>query len=663
MLYKSRREVWAMRGKEYEGVVFNDVEGTGTQFTRAQLTEIKDKYVMQVSIPILIAFIEQLVSFLTSNKPSINVVPVGDSSKHSAYVHRDIVTALFYLNNLQDKLELAIQDMCIPGKGYLYAAVGNFYQNNIFNIIIKCLDWRYVYIDPLSKDRDHQDAEMIFISTPMLKSKAAKIYNLSDEDLSFADCTFEGFDAAYRDEDTNYNTGTPNLEQTLIWIMECFEKVQATMYVLQDGTKVFEKPNPVITPEGKAINIVREEIPGVYVRRTLKVGNYIRDSRIMPITKYPIAVLSGVFNRSPYSYGIVHYVIELVYALQKAMLLTLENMQTMSNSGWIAPEGSIVDKDRWGTATSTPGGVGEYTPDVQAPNAGAPIQRQGLPISQAHIVLLDRIKNLVEYITGIYDLVQGNPDNAPQTLGATQSLQAYGTQRPKMYARRIDSALGILGDVLIQMYQAYAPQENIVRYINETGTMTEIMTNVSARLQQDEQGNQQVVPHPLGDKKASMIQDEATKEVKAILGDITQGQYNVRCVSSNDLPTARQAVLGVLQSLVGRMGNDQMAIAVAQMMLKVMDYPEIDKITRDVDVINQLQQQVQSLAQQLNEKEKELLKAKANEESAEKSARLSKLDSDIDKFKHEAKANVDFLKDKSSEVEKAQPQEAEPDIK
>lgn len=658
--YKSKRESWAKRGKEYEEAVFCDVEGTGTMFTQEQLNTLKDKKVMSVSLSIGIAFIEQLQSFLTSSKPSINVIPVGNSSKLQAYIHRDLLTAILYLNNFQEKLEQAIQDQEIVGNGYIHVTFPDFFTYNAFNVAIKDLHWKNVYLDPMLTYRDIEDSEMVFIVNPLLKSKAKKVYNLTESEMKFVDSTYEGFDSACGNETFSF-IGDASSDDYLVWAMEIYEKVFATMYILQDGTKTFTKPEKptYIDGNGQIQNLVMKEIKRVFIKRTIKIGNYIKDSRIMPITKYPVIRYCHTHNRSPYSYGVMHHIIDLIHALEKCILLTFENAQGSSNANMIAPEGAIDNKEAFKKGRSTPNEVLTYTPDQNLPNGGKPEQLLPLPLNNAWYQLAQTLVKWIEYITGINELIQGNAENAPQTANATQNIMSFGTQRPKMYARRIDMANQKLGEVIIQFYQAYAPQENVIRYIDSTETMQEIMTNVSAIIDQQ---TGQAQPNPLGMDKMSLVKDESGKIIKQALGDISQGEFQVRIVSSSDLPTARAMASQILQSLMSRMGNDAMAVAIAQMSLKLMDIPEVDKLLRDVEIIGQLQQQVQNLSEQLDEAQKNEIRARHEADMSEKHSKLSDFQSQLDKLKNEAKTHVDKLGENVKEEIASQKAE-EPEIR
>jgi len=631
--YKNARQVWARRAAEYEMVVNNDVDATGTQFTIAELDEIRERNGIPLSVNVSVAFIEQLQSFLTAGKPSITCLPMGDSSKLYAYVHREIIMTLLYLNDFYTKVEKSIFNMCTVGHGINYVTLSDFFSRNAFNVTIKSLNWRNVYFDPMSQDNDYQDCELIFLVFPMLKTKAKKIYNLTDEDLEFATTSIDDFSDEINK--SGYNGIEFNVDSNnIVFIYEVFEKVQATLRILENGKKVFNEPDmSTIDEQGNVVEIVMgqkvvDRIDSTFVKRYLKVGNYIKDERILPITLYPFSIYNHTHNYSPFPYGVVHHFIDLQHSLNKVLALTLQNAQVGSNVGYTAPEGSIVDKAKFQKEMSTPGGVAEFNSDPNLPNGGAPIPKMPAQLSNAWYTLFQQLIKLIEYITGIYDLSMGSAENAPQTLGATNAIQNFGTQRPKMYARRIDMANQKLGEILIQFYQAFAPPENIMTLLNETSAMAEIQTNVSAII--DKQTGEARIDER-GQDKATIVKNLATNEAMMIAGDIRVGQYKVRFQSSSDLPNARAAAVQVLTTLMSRMSNDNMAIAIAQSALKLMDYPEVDKALRDTDIINQLQEQVMQMQQQLEQTSKENQKLNVENDKLEREVKDAELQAEVDK--------------------------------
>lgn len=632
--YKTARDKWARRALEYEMVVNNDVDGTGTQFTSEELNTLKERYGIPLSVNISVAFIEQLQAFLTSPKPSVTCIPIGNSSKPYAYVHREYINSLLYFNDFSIKQEKTIFDMAVVGHGILYVTLSDFFVSNMFNVNIKNLDWRSVYFDPFSKEQDYQDSERIFVVLPMMKSKAKKIYGLSDEELDFACSNLEDYEGLYTSNQNLDITWTTPEMTTNVWIYEIYEKVIATLYILENGKKTFDSPNSTVIDENgqlvKLVNGVKvtDEMNATFVKRYLKVGNFIKDERILPIRLYPFSIYNHTHVRNPYPYGLVHHFIDIQHTLNKCLALTIENAQVSANGGWIAPEGNITDKNKFQREMSTPGGVGEFAPDQNLPNGGAPIPKMAQPLNNAWYTLFQQLIKLVEYITGIYELNMGNAENSPNTVGATQSIQSFGTQRPKMYARRIDIANQRLGEILIQMYQAFAPQGNLMTLINETEAYGEIETNVSAIIDQQ---TGQVSIDDRGQDKATIIRNLATQEAAVITGDIRAGQYKVRFASSTDLPTTRQAAMNVLTSLMSRMSDDATAVAIAQATLKLMDYPEIDKVLRDTDMIQQLQSTIQQQGEQLKQVIDSNKKLQTENESLEKKAILADMDAQNDK--------------------------------
>lgn len=647
--YKSARDKWARRALEYEMVVNNDVDGTGTQFTDKELQSMKERYGIPLSVNISVAFIEQLQAFLTSPKLSVTCIPIGNSSKPYAYVHREYINSLLYFNDFPIKQEKTIFDMAVVGHGILYVTLSDFFISNMFNVNIKNLDWRSVYFDPFSKEQDYQDSERIFVVVPMMASKAKKIYNLTDDELEFACSTLEDYEGLYTNNNNlDITWVTPEMNNN-VWIHEIYEKVFATMYMLENGKKVFDSPNATVVDENgqlvKLVNGVKvvDELNATFVKRYLKVGNLIKDERILPIRLYPFAIYNHTHVRSPFPYGIVHHFIDIQHTLNKCLALTIENAQVSANGGWTAPEGSIQDKNKFQKEMSTPGGVGEYAPDQNLPNGGQPQQKLPQPLNTAWYTLFQQLIKLVEYITGIYELNLGNSENAPNTVGATQSIQSFGTQRPKMYARRIDIANQRLGEILIQMYQAFAPQGNLMTLINETEAYGEIETNVSAIV--DKQTGQ-VSIDDRGQDKATIIRNLVTQQVAVITGDIRAGQYKVRFASSTDLPTTRQAAMNVLTSLMSRMSNDATAVAIAQATLKLMDYPEIDKVLRDTDMIQQLQNTITQQQEQLKQVIDSNKKLESENESLEKKAILADMDAENSK----RMARLDMIMGKMEEM-------------
>lgn len=637
VFYQSQRSKWLDRALEYEMVVQNDVEGTGTQFTQQQLEEIRKKHLIGSSINFSVAVVETLVAFLTASTPKPHVVPIGDASKTIAYFYRDVIEATLLNSQYNSLAERFTVDKIVVGRGLLHIRPSNSLDNpTLFDVVIEDLDYRDYFPDPLSKNRDHQDSRMLFIAKPIATSRAKEIYGLTDDEIKMATQFdwIEGYTGYDNPVVSNSDSNDPT-----IWLQEIYEKVKSNKYILKNGTYTYKEPE------------LKEEIatilPQFLVRRSVKIGNFIKDSQILPINLYPVIVFGHQHNRNPYEKPVVHHFIDLNHALNKFVSLIIENAQQSSNSSEIAPQGSIQDIEEYKAQRSTPGGVALYVPNPNLPNGGKPEQRQIIPLNNAFYQLFVIFKALIEYITGVLPLLQGNAEGAPDTLGATNQLANFGMQRPKLYARQIDFAMPILGKLIIQMFQAYSKPGNVLRYVeNETAAIQEIYFNVEAEVSTT--GGKELDQQ----QKVSMIKDEAGNIIQLITEDVSKGDFNVYFTSSANLPTTKAQAIEFLKTMLGRMSSDQMSVAVLESLFRLIDIPEADKILRNASQVSQLQQELNSANEMIQGLKKSIVDLEDRLLNQIWATELQKVRAEVDIAKEKVDVAVGALQDKKKEEER-----------
>ena len=644
--YHSAGQKWRGRAKEYEELIFNDVEGTGTQFTQEDLDKLENSYGIPLSVNIALAIKEQFQAFLTGVAPVIDVIPVGaQADKFFAYVWRELIVGNLRMNNFPLQQEKAIGDLTTAGHGILHICPNRFFKYNEFNTVIKRLRYEHVYLDPNSTDKLFQDCEAQIIALPITKTRAKKEYGLTDDEMKFASMIIPTDSTKGAFNPSQALGSDPAFEEAKIWIFEFFEKIKSTVYILNNGIRTCEtQPMPYVGEDGKLVQTYMDSYDGVFIQRIVKVGNLIIDKETMPITFYPNFPYVAGHNDTPYTYPIMHFIVDLVHALNKIMAITIENAQKGSNFGMTAAEGTIIDEERFQRDRSTPGATTYYIPDPSLPDGGRPQVIQPAQLSNAWFSLFKEIISLIEYITGIFDLMQGNAQNAPQTLGATSNITNFGTQRVKMQARGLDHTNQELLNCMIEFMQAYAPPGNLMRYLSDSEALMEIKTNVAGTIQQ--QGEQAgFVEQQGGQQMATIIENMTTENVKAILGDSKIGEYRVAYRSSNNLPTTRQMALQVLQTAMSRTSNDAMGMAIMRMALQLMDYPEVDKLLREADMVQQLQQQVEQLAEENGMLKKMAQSAQQDVQGAEKKAELADMDAKLAKLQSDVKVGLAQMKE------------------
>lgn len=602
--YRTSRQSWEIRGQEYEMFVRNDVEGTGTQFTQTQLKKIQKKYNIPLSVNIGHAIKDQMLAMLTSAEPTLDCVPIGEASKHFAYVWREILLGSFQMNKTRSQLKRTLGHMIDVGHGVLRVRPNRFYKRNIFNCVIECVKWNYAYFDPSSEDPLFQDSELQFIAIPITKSKAKKEYNLSDEELELASTPLADNWNPVMGSYFQNNISSPEGHEQYIWIQDVYEKKIAKVYIMLDGTRTTVKPEDIgVSPEGKLVgqgNIL-DEYEDVFIQYCLKVGNIGKYQTIMPISMYPNIPFVYTHTDSPYSLGVTHHVLDIYKTANKALGLTIENIQKGGNIGWFAFEGSIIDKDKLEQNASTPGSVTEIEANPSLPNGGMPTQKQVNQLPNAWFTLFRELLQLAKYISGMGDMVQGDSSTAPETANATMGLINQGTQRVKMLGRSVDESMEALCNLVIEFVQAYSPKNNILTYISQTEAQMRIRTDVEGSLQQNQQGQQAFNPQEGGQQMATIIEDMTNEQTIAIVGSVKVGEYKVRYRSSSNLPTTRMMAQQIITSAMARMQGDATAMALLKTSLKLLDIPEIDKALEEADLTQQQANQLNELQQQLEQ--------------------------------------------------------------
>lgn len=303
------------------------------------------------------------------------------------------------------------------------------------------------------------------------------------------------------------------------------------------------------------------------IKSTLMVGDTILETEMCPGDIYPIVPFPFLATAHPRKrYGITHFIKDIVKAINKFYSMMIYDMQVNGNRKVIAFEGSVIEPSQIEEKWSQPGTWTFIRANPSLPDGGRPTILEPSPLNQSITMLIQTLMQLVEYITGMTSVMQGNPDGAPQTFGGTQSMQNFGSQRVKLYSRNIETSLEYLALTTIAHLQKYSPRDKVTKYFDENGDQQEI---------QIMQSNEDL-------------------------------QFKVRVDITNNLPTARQAAAQFLGMIAGQTKSPQVADMLTQFALQTMDLPEGKKWAEQIDVIKNLEQQLQQAQEQLQKSQGEI---------------------------------------------------------
>lgn len=359
-------------------------------------------------------------------------------------------------------------------------------------------------------------------------------------------------------EDTNqqYEQIKSQLEQMYNQFVSMPDLIDGYVMIMENG-------RPIEIEEYMVIKQKR-------VENTLMVGDKIKYRRVLPTDEIPIIRISYTDSRNINKYyGAIHTIKDLVKAMNKLWGAMIYDMQMRTSLRVIYANQSVADPVLAESKFALPGAWIGYDADPELPDGGRPTVTDVSAANQYIIQALQMLQQMIEYITGIYGVIQGDPSSAPNTASGTQSLQTFGTQRVKLLTRKIESASERLAYVLVLYLQKFCPREKVLQLLGEDIDIT--------------------------------IMDQSINT-----------KFKVRCSIHESLPTSRQIASAALSRLAATAQTPGMQQLFAQYMLRFLDIKEADQIAQELQVVQQLEQQLQTLQQEVQKKDAVLKNAEHN---------------------------------------------------
>jgi hypothetical protein len=350
--------------------------------------------------------------------------------------------------------------------------------------------------------------------------------------------------------------------------------------------------------EQNQIDIVKVTIKKV--KQCIIIGDKHLYSRILPLEDYPIIPIMNVHTRTPYPVSDVRMIKGLQEYINKTRSLIIAHATTSTNTKILVPEGSVDMKDfeeKW----SQPGVAIAYDPTDGAP---MPVQPTPLPNELYQNELT--AKNDIDHALGLYEMMMGNSQAAPQTYKATISIDEFGQRKMKSKLADIEAALTRAGQVAISLMQQLYTTQKIFRVVQPNNSLSEYVIN-------------------------KRLVDDKSGEIK-VMNDITIGRYDVIVVAGSTLPSNRYAELEFY------MDAYQKGIIDREEVLKKTEVFDMEGVMQRTDMIAKLQQALQQ-AQEENKKLKGDMQTRDREAvNLKKKVEVEKFKGDLDQVSNKAKA-------------------------
>ena len=384
---------------------------------------------------------------------------------------------------------------------------------------------------------------------------------------------------------------------------------QAQMATAQglDPNDAMNQPIPELPIEQVTFEQLKEmgmiEVVEVSVQRVkmcVIMGDKYLYKRILPTEKYPIVPIMNLYTRTPYPTSDVRMVKGMQEFINKTRSLIIAHATTSTNVKILVPEGS-VDMKEFEEKWSQPGVAISYDPTDGAP---MPVQPSPLPNELYHNE--QTAKSDIDHQLGLYEMMMGNTQAAPQTYKATISLDEFGQRKIKSKLADIEAGLTRVAQVAIPLMQQLYTTQKIFRVVQPNNSLSEYVVN-------------------------KQLVDDKTGEIE-IINNITIGRYDVVYVSGSTLPSNRYAELEFY------MDAYKNGIIDRQEVLKKTEVFDMEGVMQRTDTIAQLEGQLQQAGEQIKKLQGDLQTRDREAVNLRKKVEVEKFKSGMDNVANKSKA-------------------------
>ena len=348
----------------------------------------------------------------------------------------------------------------------------------------------------------------------------------------------------------------------------------------------------------KAIQLVTVQVARVQL--CVIMGDKHLYSRELPTDKYPIVPFMSLHTRTPYPQSDVRMIKGLQEYINKMRSLIVAHATTSTNTKILVPEGS-VDMDEFEQKWAQPGVAIPYDP-----TDGAPMPVQPSPLPNELYNGEQVAKQDIDHQLGLYEMMMGNAQAAPQTYKATISLDEFGQRKIKSKLADIEAGLTKIGQVAISLMQELYTTEKVFRVIQPNNSLSEYVIN----------------------KK---LVDDKTGEIM-IFNDITVGKYDVIYLAGSTLPSNRYAELEFYMDAYQKGLVDRIEV------LKKTEVFDMEGVLQRTDQIGQLEAQVQQASEEIKKLKGDLQTRDRESVNLRKRIEVEKFKTELDGVSNKAKA-------------------------
>lgn len=465
-LLRSRmQEAQGYWSRQYENIVEDLTFASGNQWSEQARKARSGKPVLTMNF--VNNYINKIVNPIRKNPFGVNV---KHSEKQINHLFQGLVREIEYQSNASEAYETALENAVISGMGFVILDT-DYEDDTSLNQTIKICrvsDPTSVYIDPNSEKIDGSDAEYAMRVKYIDKKKAAKIYDIREDELSGT-----GSVDIFR----SLMTPDGSVPEVIYYSKE-YKKVKRTW--LQDGSYFDGESEFPVSPEMIAGERTIEQ---AYV----KVCKYIGSNKVSETkldTQYiPVVPVYGdrVIDESWKGWsGIVKLLRNPQEMVNYYASAEAQAVQSAPTAPWLIAEGQIEGyEDRWATANTgqhdhlpyrTVSLNGQQVPPPQRVSSGAETGH----LTQARLSAIEDMQRT----TGIFDSQVGREDIAGQSGRAILLKRQNADITTYHYIDNLMKSITQVGRIMLQLINSLYDTSRKLNVRGENGETVQIEGNI-----------------------------------------------------------------------------------------------------------------------------------------------------------------------------------------
>ena len=414
-------------------------------------------------------FLQQVTNDQRQNRANIKVTPVSiDANPKTAELIQGMIKHIEYDSAADAAYDTAVNSAAGIGFGY-FRLVTDYCSPDSFDQEIKFKRIRNpftVYFDPASTEPDGSDSQWVIITEKMTKKE---------------------FEAKYPDATvtiSGFAVNSPGDSQRQHWVWQDMVRIAeyyriefepATLYLLGDGTTVFEEP-----PAGVQVFKKRATVKKKVVWRLITPYEVIETVEIKCqwIPVFPVYGTEIDIDGKIYRAGLIRNAKDPAMMYNFWMTSATEEVSLRPKTPFIGAEGSFEGHEKkWLQANNRSFPYLEYKPTSVDGQLVPPPSRQPMAdVPVGVLAMAAHASDNIKQTTGLFDSSLGAAGNA--TSGKQEiAQQKQGNVANFHYTDNFIRTLRHAGKCIIDMIPHYYDAERLVLARGEDGTVSQAVIN------------------------------------------------------------------------------------------------------------------------------------------------------------------------------------------